>query len=112
MDEFVKAWMEIQKQSTASTAIEYKIYYDPESGDILEYTTEQHSGSYIVVDRETFAKHRFEYKIKDGKLTPPKPSIGKLRPDKTGTPCHPTDITIVVNDSNATYWKNHTYDNT
>jgi hypothetical protein len=110
MDEFIKAWMDIQKQS-ASVAIEYKIYYDPDSGNILDYTTDQHSGAYIVVDRETFAKHRFEYKIKDGKLIPPKPGIGKLQPSKTGTPCHPADITIVVNNSNATYWKNHTYDN-
>ena len=100
----------MQKSLTTAVPVEYKIYYDPESGNILDYTTDQHSGSYIVVDRDTFANHRFEYKIKDGKLVPPKPSIGKLRPDENGTPCHPNDITIVVNDSNSTYWKNHTYD--
>jgi hypothetical protein len=111
MDDFVKAWIEMQNAITVLPSVEYRIYYDPISGKILDYTTEHHEGTYILVDKETFAQHRFEYKIKNGQLTTPKTNIGKLRPGNTGIPCHPADITIIVDDNNAQHWKNHTYDN-
>ena len=110
MDEFTKAWVDLQKTIIAPKPIEYRIYYDPNSGQILNYTNECLEGTYILVSREIFSHHRFEYKIKNGKLIAPTQSVGKLLPDKNGTPCHPLDITIIVTDSNAQHWKNHTYD--
>ena len=107
MDEFVKAWQELQKTLTAPPPIEYRIYYDEESGKILDYTTEIHDGTYITVDRETFSNHRFEYRVENGKVVPPSTKIGKLKPSTDGTPCHSDDITIIVTDSNAQHWKIH-----
>ena len=111
MDNFIKAWMEMQSTLTEPTPVEYRIYYDLDSGKILDYTTEQREGSYILVEKEIFAQHRFEYVVRNGKLISPNNSIGKLTPSQNGTPCHPADITIIVADSNAQHWKNRTYDN-
>ena len=110
MDDFLKAWNEMQWPST-NTVIEYRIYYDPATGIILDYTNEIREGTYITVDRETFAKHRFDLKVKKGVLIKPMPTVGKLRPAAEGRACHPTNITIVVDPTGpAKYWKNHTYD--
>jgi hypothetical protein len=110
MDEFLKAWNEI-KWPTANFVIEYRIYYDSVTGVILDYTNEIYEGTYILVDRETFANHRFDLKVKKGVLVTPKASVGKLRPDKEGQACHPADITIIVGMTEpATLWKIHTYD--
>jgi hypothetical protein len=110
MNDFIDAWKKMQ-ESVDTPVIEYRIYYDLNSGKILDYTTEIREGTYILVDRETFANHRFEYKVKNKKLISPTLSVGKLKPAENGTPCHPADITIITTDSNATHWKNHTYDN-
>ena len=111
MDEFLKAWSEIQWSNT-NPVIEYRIYYEPDTGIILDYTNEIRKGTYIIVDRETFAKHRFDLKVKKGVLVAPKPSIGKLIPGSKGQACHPIDITIIVDPTvPATFWNNHTYDN-
>lgn len=110
MDEFLKAWNTLQWPT--SSAIEYRIYYDPDTGTILDYTNDIREGTYITVDRATFANHRFDLRVVNGSLIEIKTVIGKLRPGKEGQPCHPTDITIVVDPhSPATFWKNHTYDN-
>ena len=111
MDEFLKAWAEFQQNISAPVEIEYRVYYDPTSGKVLQYTTEKIEGEYILVDKNTFAQNRFDYKVSEGKLIPPVGNIGKLRPDTKGTACHPADITIIVADSDAQYWNNHTYDN-
>ena len=108
MEEFLKAWSQIIWETPV---IEYKIYYNLDSGKIENYTTDPLPGPYIVVDKDTFHKHRFDIRIRDGKIIPLKPTVGKLRPDITGTPCHPSDITIVTDKTPAVFWKNHTYDN-
>ena len=77
MDEFLKAWNEVQWPVTS--APEYRIYYDPVTGVILDYTNEIRKGTYIAVDRETFAKHRFDLKIKKGMLVKAAASFGKLK---------------------------------
>jgi hypothetical protein len=110
MDEFLKAWNEMQWSNT-NPVIEYRIYYDPATGVILDYTNEIREGTYLAVDRATFIKHRFDLKVKKGVLITPKASVGKLRPGSEGQACHPTDITIIANPAGpAKYWKNHTYD--
>ena len=108
MDEFLKAWGQID---WSKPVIEYKIYYDPASGTVLDYTTDDLPGTYIIVDKDTFHCHRFDIRIQDKKITAMKHKVGKLRPGIDGTPCHPKDITIITDKTPATYWKNHTYDN-
>ena len=109
MDEFLKAWNEVHWP--VAPVIEYRIYYDPATGVILDYTNEIRKGTYIAVDRETFAKHRFDLKIKKGILVKAVATVGKLQPATEGQPCYPTDITIIVEPLEpATLWKMHTYD--
>jgi len=109
MDEFLKAWNEVHWP--VAPVIEYRIYYDPATGVILDYTNEIRKGTYIAVDKETFAKHRFDLKIKKGMLVKAAASVGKLQPSTEGQACHPTDITIIVEPLEpATLWKIHTYD--
>lgn len=107
MDEFLKAWQQV---TWSTPTIEYKIYYDPDSGTVLDYTTDDLPGTYIIVDKDTFHCHRFDITIKDGKIIPMRNKVGKLRPDITGTPCHPADITIITDQTPVIYWKTHTYD--
>ena len=110
MDEFLKAWNEIQ-WPTSPPVIEYRIYYDPSTGIILDYTNEIREGTYLIVDKEIFSQHRFDLKVKNGKLVKLTPTFGKLRPGSEGRACHPTNITIIVDpEGPATFWKNHTYD--
>lgn len=110
MDEFLKAWSEIQWPD--NPAIEYRIYYDSETGAVLDYTNDIREGTYITVDCDTFARHRFDLRVVKGKLVTAAPAVGKLRPAETGQACHPTDVTIIVDSAGpATFWKNHTYDN-
>jgi hypothetical protein len=110
--EFLKAWAELELRSAQpKPVIEYRIYYDPDTGVILDYTNEIREGSYLTVDRETFIKHQFNLKVKNGKLVGIKPTVGKLVPGTEGIACHPADITIIVDPAGpATFWNNHTYD--
>lgn len=108
---FLEALAAFQKQQRPVPTIEYRIYYEAETGKILNYTNDELPGDYIVVDRETFARHRFDCVIRDGKIVPYKLPLGKLIPSDTGTPCHPDDISIIVG-ANETpqYWRMHTYE--
>lgn len=94
-----------------ASAIEYRVYYDPESGDVLNYTNDDLPGTYIIVDRETFARHRFDCKIKNGKIVPYRLPIGKLVPSTTGTPCMINDVCLIVqSETTAQHWKLRTYE--
>ena len=97
-------------QSSPPKQIEFRIYYDRGTGKILNYTTDDQPGDFIVVDRETFAKHRFDCTIRDGKIVPYKLPIGKLVPGQKGISCHPKDICIVVDQEPALHWSMKTYE--
>ena len=90
--------------------IEYRIYYDPESGTVLDYTNEQRPGHWIVTDRDTFHRHRFDVKVRDGVLVRPRPPICKLVPSHKGTACDPRDITIISHHADATHWSMKIYE--
>lgn len=108
MDEFWKAVADVDW--SVPPQIEYRIYYDAVTGQILDYTTESRSGEFIVVDKETFTRHRFEPRVKDGKLHWPGVGRSKLIPADSGTACHPEDITIICDDTIAQHWKIKTYE--
>lgn len=109
MDEFWKAAASIQWPKI--TAIEYRIYYDLDTGRILDYSTDDRPGNYIVVDRHTFAQHRFEPLIRDGALIWPKTKAHKLVPADSGVACHPDDVTIICSGPSAVHWKMKVYEN-
>jgi hypothetical protein len=86
---------------------EFRLYYD-ESGNVLYYSMEDLPGTFIVVDRLTFDQQRFDIRIKDGKIVKLNhPASWKLAPADQGTPCHPQDITIVIdnNTENKQHWE-------
>lgn len=108
-DEFLQALKSFLPPRPAE--IEYRVYYDASTGQILNYTNEILPGDYITVDRETFARHRFDCSVKDGKIVPFRLPIGKLVPSSTGTPCHAKDICLIESDPQSTqHWSMHTYE--
>lgn len=112
MDEFVKAYLEMLSQLKPVVIPEFRVYYDVDTGKVLSYAMEDLPGTYIVVDTETFHRNRYDWLVKEGKLVPPIPAVGKLCPSEDGTPCFSDDITIVSSlGSNTIYWKQHTYEN-
>ena len=109
MKEFLKALNNFQP--TLPAKIEFRVYYDASTGKILDYTTDQREGDFIIVDRNSFHAHRFDYRVKDGKLIAPSLTRGKLRPGIEGTRCHPQDVSLVVDsDTNGICWSLYTYE--
>lgn len=107
MDEFLKALREFRPEPPQP--IEFRVYYRPEDGSIIGYTNETWPGDYIIVDPQVFHENRFDLRVKNQKLTYPKPTTGKLRPGDKGTACHPQDITIIVERTHpVTFWSLHT----
>jgi hypothetical protein len=96
-------------QSCAEYKPEYRLYYDESTGDPLFYSAEQPKGTFIWIGPEDFNAHRFDIKIKNGKITHLKPGIGKVVPSDEGTETAKNDVSIVEPGS-KTYWKNKTYE--
>jgi hypothetical protein len=96
MDSFWQAVAELTQNVAETVKIEYRVYYD-EHGKILFYTMEDVPGTYLVIDRETYEQSRYDAVVKNNKLIKTNaPSSWKLAPDDEGTPCHPSNVCIVV----------------
>lgn len=81
-------------------AVFWRLYYD-EAGNPLFYTQEDKPGDYIDVTPEQYQRASMRVKVVDGKLIELTTSrIKKLTQSDSGTPCYPTDVSIVV-DANA-----------
>ena len=91
--------------------IQYRLYHD-EHGAPLFYSMEDKPGTYIEIDAKTFARAPLHARVKDGKLIEAKWQVSsKLIPGDSGTPCHPSDVAIVVKDSEEhTRWKIKIYE--
>jgi hypothetical protein len=91
--------------------ITYRLYYN-DQGAPLFYSMEELPGKYLEITAEQFHFSDFKIRVKNGKIEPlPQNLLPKLIPSNTGTPCHSTDVTIIVNDTvNATYWNLKTHD--
>jgi hypothetical protein len=88
---------------------EYRLYYDENTGVPLFYSMEQPEGKFIWIDRDTYARCRFDIRVKKGKIVSLKPGIGKLVPAEEGIETAKSDISIVEAGSN-THWKTKTYE--
>lgn len=93
---------------------ELRVYYD-ELGKIVTYTCEKLEGSYLIIDKLTYAQNRYDLRVIDGKLSSinPKSIISKLKPSDSGIRCATQDISIVVDDAyvgSTTYWKLKTHE--
>lgn len=94
---------------TPPVEIEYKLYYDQESGEALFYTTECVEGTYITVDKQVFAEGRYDVTVKNNIIVKPDvTSYIKLVPNDTGIRCHPTNVMIIDSNSNK-HWSKKQY---
>jgi hypothetical protein len=76
----------------------YRLYHD-DHGFPLFYSMENLPGKYIDIDQETYANPPTHTRVIDGKLVLTyNPTVVKLRPSKVGTPCHFSDVSIVVSE--------------
>jgi len=74
----------------------WRLYYD-EAGHPLFYSQEDKPGNYINVTPEQYQRASMHVKVKDSKLIElTTKRTKKLMPSATGTPCYPTDVSIVV----------------
>lgn len=94
---------------------EFRLYYDELTGKVLFYTCDKPEGSFITIDRQTFAEARQDIRIINGKISRVKPHqiVSKLMPDKQGTKCAFDDISLVLSAKDKTKsqnWKLHTYE--
>jgi hypothetical protein len=77
----------------------WRLYYDP-AGNPLFYTQEDRPGDYIDVTPEQYQRASMRVKVVNSKLIELATNrIKKLTQTETGTPCYPTDVSIVVDES-------------
>lgn len=74
----------------------WRLYYD-EAGLPLFYTMEDKPGNYIDVTPEQYQRASMRVRVRDGKLVELNTNpVKKKVPADAGTPCYPTDVSIVV----------------
>jgi hypothetical protein len=82
-------------------SIFFRLYYDDSTGRPLFYSMEDVPGTYITIDRETYARSSMRVQVRNGKLVPVAlPGPSKLVPG-SGTACHPKDVALVIPDTYA-----------
>jgi hypothetical protein len=92
-DNFWAGWTQTTEQPVT---VFYRLYHD-DQGYPLFYSMEDLPGNYIEIDQETYAISSSKVRVVNGKLKKNNQvSTAKLQPSNSGTPCHPTDVCIVV----------------
>lgn len=77
----------------------YRLYYN-ESGEPVSYSMEELPGQYIEITAEQFSASDSHVRVRDGKIIKLQSArTQKLAPADTGTFCCPTDVSIVVDES-------------
>jgi hypothetical protein len=112
MDQAVtnEEFWKILADAPVESAIFYRLYYD-QHGVPLFYSMEDLPGTYIEIDQETYSRNPSNVRVQNGKLYELTENVtSKLTPTDTGTPCHPTDVCIVVSESTPHQrWSKQTY---
>lgn len=94
-----------------STELEYRLYYDPDTGNPLFYTSTHESGTYIVIDKQTYDTSNYHCIIKSGKIINLTTTrvYSKLVPSDTGITTHTENVMIVT--ETGKNWAIKTYEN-
>ena len=89
----------------------FRLYHD-DRGHVLFYSMEDVPGTYIEIDAETFALRPTNIRVRNGQMVEVTwMTSEKLQPTETGTPCHTTDITVVVSPNTPHIkWSKQTYE--
>lgn len=100
---------DILQAPVISYPIFYRLYHD--NGVPLFFSMEDLPGTYIEIDHETYSRNNSNVRIHNGCMIEFSQNIvSKLAPGKTGTPCHPDDVSIVVaSDQPHQRWSKQTY---
>lgn len=83
----------------------YRLYYN-DQGNPLFYSQEDLPGNYVDVSREVYVNPPTHLRVVNNKIVVLDTlSVKRLYPTKTGTPCHPADVSVVVKktESNITW---------
>ena len=89
----------------------YRLYYDAQ-GVPLFYSMEDVPGTYIEIDQATYNRNASNVRVRDGKIVELTwKTTARLEPSNTGTPCHPNDVAIVVDQTQSHQcWSKQTYE--
>jgi hypothetical protein len=96
-------------------APEFRLYYN-DKGEVLSYTCDKPEGTYVVIDKTTYAEMRHDIRIINGQISRVKPNavVYKLMPnDNDGITCYDEDISLIldnVDDVNTQKWKLVSYE--
>lgn len=95
-DAFFQALQSLPQQE--KTELEYRLYYNPESGEPLFYTSTDEPGTYIVVDKNTYNTGNYHCIVKDDKIINLNivGAYRKLVPSDTGATTHTDNVMIVT----------------
>lgn len=88
----------------------YRLYYN-EQGQPVCYTMEDLPGNYIEIDKDMFARSPTNIQVRDGKIFEITwQTTAKLSPGNAGTPCHPNDVTVIVDHLDPhQYWSKNSH---
>lgn len=108
-DAFFEALKSLPSPSTVEK--QYRLYYDPDSGEPLFYTSDDEPGTYIVVDKKTYNIGNYHCRVVNNKIENlNKPgSYQKLVPADEGCTVNSTNIMIISQKGKC--WKLKTYEN-
>lgn len=94
--EFIDFWNNITWPEVKPVV--YRLYLDDQDRPVF-YSHEDQPGKYVEVTPEQFAQQDLQVRVVNGVLKPrPQPVPPKLVPSDRGTPCAPTDVSIVVSE--------------
>lgn len=102
-ENFLKVWSDLEPWQPPT--VFWRLYYD-DQGRSLFYSQEDRPGNYIDVTPEQYQRANMRVKVSNGQLIELKTvSIRKLVPSDTdqGTPCYPSDVSIVVDPDQWSY---------
>lgn len=80
-----------------SKPIEYRLYYDKESGLPIKYSAMDEEGDYIVITHKDYELANFQVKVINGRLIKPvHPRFLIIKRSTTGFAVHPENWNILV----------------
>jgi hypothetical protein len=113
MDENTRNFLNFWNNYTWSKVkpVFFRLYHDNQGYPVC-YSMEDLPGQYIEITAEQYAESSDRVVVRNGQLIRLyQARTSKLIPAESGTPCHPTDITIVVDAEPNQKWKLKNYDN-